>query len=241
MGRIIVDSSVNDWPPTHTIRKSKKARNITLSLTPHKGLEIILPYGVSNEEGLALLNNKRHWVEKHLPKIKTPEIEFPSEIALPAVQQIWPIRYHYLQQAKKVSYRVINDRLIFIGAMKTFEDCLPGLNQWLRKIAKEHLPNHMQRISQEIQLPFNRLSIRSQKTLWGSCNREKDISLNDRLLFLPYELMRYVMIHELCHTVYFGHGKRFWQLVARFDPNYKNNERSLRDATKTIPFFIRRC
>jgi len=235
---------MNDWPPCYKIRRSRRAKHISLSLTASKGLEIVLPMNASKEQGLLFLNDRRQWIEKHLPTLQNNQNEkmvLPNEISLAAIRQIWPVRYHYVQCSKKVIQRAINGRLIFTGPMKKFDDCLPAFNRWLRSVAQRYLPDYLLQVSEEIKLPFNRVSIRSQKTLWGSCNRQKDISLNDRLLFLPYELMRYVMIHELCHTVYFSHGKRFWQLVDRFDQNYKYNERSLRDVSKYIPTYLHHC
>lgn len=226
------------WPPEHTIRRSRRARRVSISLTTKKGLEVVIPFRTSVEEGLAFLNSQRQWVQKHLPaleKNKTDDQYFPHEITLAALNQTWSIRYHHVPFSKKIILRCLNDRLIFTGPIKSFTDCMPIFNQWLRRLAKTFLPDYLTRVSDEIQLPFNRVSIRSQKNLWGSCSSKNDISLNDRLLFLPDSLVRYVLIHELCHTIYFGHGKRFWQLVNRFDPDYHYNERSLRDVSKLIP------
>lgn len=226
------------WPPNHSIRRSRRARRIALSITAKKGVEIVLPHRASIAEGLAFLESKRTWVEKHLSvMIKTVhnETAFPTEVHLTSLNIQFLVRYHHIPHAKKVSFQALNERLVFTGAMENFNVCLPAFNQWLRSLARMHLPAWLSQASTEIQLPYRRVSIRSQKTLWGSCNRQKDISLNDRLLFLPYNLVRYVLIHELCHTVYFGHGKRFWQLVARFDPHYQFHERSLRDVSSHIP------
>jgi predicted metal-dependent hydrolase len=98
-----------------------------------------------------------------------------------------------------------------------------------------YLPKELEKISTAINLPFSQVSIRKQKTLWGSCSNSKNISLNYKLLFLPQPLMRYVLIHELCHTIHMNHSSKFWQLVGRFEPNYQNLDPQLREVWKIIP------
>lgn len=231
-----------EWPPAYQIRRSRRARRVGVSITPAKGLELVLPLRASVKDGLIFLDSKRAWVEKHLLTLlesTANEKTFPTDVCLTALNLELPIRYHHLPHSKKVSLQRINQRLVFTGKIETFDVCLPAFDSWLRRIAKEYLPRCLDEVSQDIQLPYSRVSVRSQKTLWGSCSHEKAISLNDRLLFLPYELVRYILIHELCHTVYFGHGKRFWQLVKRFDPNYLSHERRLRDVSCYIPSYFR--
>ncbi len=82
--------------------------------------------------------------------------------------------------------------------------------------------------SLEKNLPFGRLTIRQQKTRWGSCSSQNNISLNRYLVFLPKELMDYVIIHELVHTKVKNHGKEFWQLLETHYPDYKNAVKALR-------------
>jgi len=93
-------------------------------------------------------------------------------------------------------------------------------------------------VSQEVNLPFKNVSIRGQKTRWGSCSSDQSISLNCKLLFLPSPVVRYVLIHELCHTVHMNHSAAFWALVGCFEPNYRQLDRNLRDARCDVPLWM---
>jgi predicted metal-dependent hydrolase len=67
---------------------------------------------------------------------------------------------------------------------------------------------------------YNRISVRNQRTCWGSCSRKGNLNFNYRILFLPDEVRDYVIVHELCHLGEFNHSKRFWELVAIASPDF---------------------
>ncbi|HOD87044.1 MAG TPA: M48 family metallopeptidase [bacterium] len=75
---------------------------------------------------------------------------------------------------------------------------------------------------------FRRLSIRDQRSRWGSCSRNGGLNFNYRLVFLPPNLADYLIVHELCHLGEFNHSPAFWKLVARTIPDYENRRRLLR-------------
>lgn len=83
----------------------------------------------------------------------------------------------------------------------------------LREVAKRRLPAVLERISQQTGLRYNRLTIRRTLSRWGSCTREGNISLSLFLAALPDELVEFVCIHELCHTVHPNHSAEFHALV----------------------------
>ncbi len=76
---------------------------------------------------------------------------------------------------------------------------------------------------------YNRISIRNQKTRWGSCSRKRNININYRILFLPNKLQDYLIIHELCHLKEFNHSNKFWSLVHNILPDYKELKKSLKN------------
>lgn len=94
--------------------------------------------------------------------------------------------------------------------------------------AKLFLTKRIQELSEECELPFNKLSIRDQKSRWGSCSSKKNISLNRRLYLMPHTISDYIIIHELAHTKQMNHGPEFWKLVDTYYPERKKAMRWLR-------------
>lgn len=78
------------------------------------------------------------------------------------------------------------------------------------------------------QIPFGKVTIRNQKTRWGSCSRKGNLNFNYKLVLLPPRVADYIIVHELCHIKEFNHSKKFWTLVAQTIPEYRALRRQLR-------------
>lgn len=102
-----------------------------------------------------------------------------------------------------------------------------------RAISKRH-ETEIKRMIEEIncrwfQSSLGRIRIRDNIATWGTCSRRNDITISLRLLFMPPDLLEYVMVHELAHTIVRGHGKRFWDLVLKALPDYAQRRKRLRN------------
>jgi predicted metal-dependent hydrolase len=94
--------------------------------------------------------------------------------------------------------------------------------------AKRELPARLLELAATLALTVNKVSVRNQKSLWGSCSRTGHISLNWRLVRMPDAVRDYVMIHELMHLKRMDHSRKFWRLVAAACPDYRELRRQLR-------------
>ena len=91
----------------------------------------------------------------------------------------------------------------------------------LRKQAKEYLPKRLEELAQKHKFKYNSLRIKNVKTIWGSCSGKNNINLNLNLMKLRPELIDYVILHELCHTIEKNHSKKFWDLLEKNLPTAK--------------------
>ena len=96
--------------------------------------------------------------------------------------------------------------------------------------AKNYLPDRIKFLSEKYNLKFNKLALRNQRTRFGSCSFCNNINLNINLMKYDFDVIDYVIVHELCHTKVKNHSKTFWQEVEKYCPDYKN----LRKILKTV-------
>lgn len=210
--------------------KSRRAKYIRIKISTVGELSVVLPRGISEKHAHVFLHKKSPWVSKTIANIPVVENEkFPEYLDLKLLNQKWKIKYiktdiNNDNQLKEIS----EDCLEISGSLEDWDDVKKRLNQWCKIKAKVIFKSMIEALAEEHGFHFNRLTIRSQKTRWGSCSINKNISLNSKLLFMPINVAKYVMVHELCHTIEMNHSSRFWQLVEDCDEGYKNNRRQLK-------------
>ena len=108
------------------------------------------------------------------------------------------------------------------------EDRIAALERWYRRMAREEISARLDRACAALGVSYTRLSIRDQRTRWGSCSRSGAISFNWRLLLAPEPVLDYVIWHEVCHLRVMDHSPRFWSLVARSLPGLPRTRRWLK-------------
>lgn len=230
------------WLPPYTLKRSSRARLVQLKVSLRQGLEVVIPDHYNTAQLPQVFSRHRHWIEKKYYELtqrwqKYDPEPFPSQLQLRAVDSTWTLGY----REGPLPWRLINSsyrHLDLIGQRSETRLLFASLKHWVKEQAKFHLFNHLVLLSAKTGLDFKTATIRDQRSRWGSCSSKKVINLNYKLIFLPPELMRHVLIHELCHTVYLNHSRQFWQLVESFDPDYQQHRQRLREAELFIPQWL---
>jgi len=232
---------------TYHYRRSLRAKHVGLRLSRTAGLLLTVPRGVTLERVDAVVRAKSAWISKHLnrfaalpPVLPVPSlpVPLPLAIALPALGESWTVAYVPSGSAS-VSLRVLAPgELQLRGAVADDELCRRVLRLWLAQRAQDTLLPQLQELATAAGFHYGCGQIRGQRTRWGSCSGRGTISLNWHLLFLTPEQVRYVLLHELCHTVELNHSPRFWQLLQQHQPESESLRQSMRRAWQELPTWL---
>ncbi|GHV33828.1 zinc protease [Synergistales bacterium] len=218
----------------YTLARSRGARNVRLTATAD-GLIVVVPerFCVSRDL-LPILEAKKKWIEKALSRVsERVKIEgetkgLPSALELRALGETWRVETASggaEDEARKIVYVPENSE----------NEAIEALRRWLQEKARRELPALLSKEAKERRFSFLRVSVKGQKHIWGSCSSRGNINLNRKLLFLPKNLSRHVLLHELCHLKEMNHSAAFYSELARVDPDFKENAAELKGAWKYVP------
>ncbi len=171
---------------------------------PDSQVKITIPHRYSDSDLLLFLPEKANWINKHVSSFNED-------------------REKYIV--------LINNEVAFLGDATN-----PGfditkkttLENWYKNHAKEYFGRRIAELAAEFGYSYNKVSSRDAKTRWGSCSLKKNISLNWRLMKAPPNIIDYVILHELAHTVIFNHSKAFWSRLAETYPDYQSSRNWLK-------------
>lgn len=225
----------NNHSHPYQLVNSKRAKYIRLKLSNKGVLSVVVPLGISHKAAHKFVKSKTTWVEKHLQNITVPEKPTAIKlINLKLLDEQWSIEYlnegrSYIEYEEQVACT-----LLIKGDIGNSELIHKIINQWLKNYARDYFPQMLNKLAELHGFHYQGLSIRAQKTRWGSCSSKKNINLNCKLLLMPEAVVNYVMIHELCHTIEMNHSHKFWSLVEDCDPDYKEHRKILKMLEKDI-------
>lgn len=236
------DSEAPDSTSGFSVRESGRARRLSIKVYPRGRVEVVVPKRTRPREVQQFVNEHRDWIrrtraqfaEEHHPE----PFRLPGRIELPGIDRTAVVSYREERGAKSVRYRCSGSDLRLSGATGNDQLCVNALKRWLAGMARQHFGPRLRQLSAATGNRYERMHVRGQKTCWGSHSSTGTISLNYCLLFLEPALVRYLMIHELCHAKHMDHSRRFWARVARFEPDYRRLDRRLSDAWRHIPTWV---
>ncbi len=231
----------NDDTPklTWNLRVSRRVKYARLQIKPFGGLEVVIPPRFPRSQVAGLVAQHASWARQQLGRQAAlrDAIRLPRQLSLAIDNSYRSVVYTSEPGYNLDLFTVPESQRIEIDA-GDFDSRLRELRAWIRNEARRRLPPMLEAVAQRTGLDYRRVSIRSQKTRWGSCSSRGTISLNDQLLFVPADTVDYLMLHELCHTRHLNHSRAFWQLVASHSPDYRAHEKRLDRARGLVPDWL---
>ncbi len=187
------------------------------------------------------LEKNKSWIEGHLKKVEQDQLKYPPKKVVSGEFFLFLGRLLEIDiissPNKRTQVKLVGCKIIVSASAKDLSEPLmlqASLNKFYKKSGVEVLKKVIHEQSLRMNLFPKKLSFRAQKTRWGSCSSEGNISMNWKLIFAPPEVLEYVVIHELAHLKHQDHSQKFWNLVQQFSPDYKEHKNWLRENSKDI-------
>lgn len=204
----------------------KKVKRITLKVDYTLKVKIICPENYSKQEIQSFIAEKKSWIQKqitHFQKLNYKKITLQSNQILVFGS---PYKYVYTPSLTGKTQFHHDAKTIYTDKLLLQKEVLLD---WYKKLATLFLVERVKKLAFEHGFTCHKISVRNQKTRWGSCSSNKNISLNWKLIKTPLWVIDYVILHELAHTIHLNHSPSFWNLVAKVCPYYKQAEQWLKE------------
>ena len=226
----------------YTLRVSPRAKHVRITVTRDAEVVVTVPKRFAARRVPAIVEARRQWVlqaiERATARAEAVRAEhgdgLPTTLELRATGETLAIEYR-ASAASVVTARESAGRLRLSGAVHDEAACEAALRRWLTRRAHAVLGPMVSELAAEHGFSVARVRIGLQRSRWGSCSPRGTVSLNAKLLFLGPELVRYVILHELCHTRAMDHSARFWAIMAEHEPAFERHRRSLRGVERLVP------
>ena len=208
------------------VRRSANIKYLRIRMAPGRGIWVSVPFGVSQRQIEKFLTENRDWILQNRKNMEVYEQDtgVGLKIGAEVKTKLHTLKILKTEQQKPV-YQIQGDIIILsIPETVQFSRIEKIVQQFLVEIylleCRQYLPERVKYYAEKFGFKYARLSFRNNVSNWGSCSFDNNISLNVKLMKLPDEIIDYVILHELCHTVEKNHSAAFWKLVGKVCPNY---------------------
>ena len=198
-----------------------RARRYLLRLDSDGTARLVIPRRGSRREAWQFLDRSEAWILRRFRDWQSRQ----------TAKQPWRDGKAFLFRGEPLILRVeerdAKSELHFAGhviSAPPASDYRHPIQAWLRRLAEKELPVRTRELAKQHGIAVTRVSIRAQKTRWGSCSTRGTISLNWRLVQAPKFVRDYLIVHELMHRRQMNHSARYWKLVAEAFPDYRAAE-----------------
>ncbi len=216
-------------------RSARRKKTVTITLDPDVGVVVAVPMRTRNRDIEAIVRRRAGWILRKLGEdgARRRPINFVSGESVYYLGRRVPISIHSTD-ALVPSVEFVDRSLHlrcpeYLAGEERLTALREALTGWYRSRAEELVSRSVERWQSEVGREPARISIGSQKSLWGSCSQDGTLRFTWRIVMAPQELIDYVSVHELCHLIVANHSGMFWSHVARVMPDHACRRRRLRE------------
>ena len=217
------------------LKKSFKAKNISIKIKPFEGILVTVPMLVSFKLAEDFVKTKIKWINKNLNKVQKQEQSYTFFSA----NNSFKTRSHLVNitstelskntvHIENTNVKVLISKKLSISSEENQLYIRNIILEIWRKEAKEYLPKRVKALAIDHDFNYQKLTIKNTKSRWGSCSFDNNINLSLHLMRISNELIDYVILHELVHTKVKNHSSKFWETLEKHCPNSKILDKELK-------------
>jgi predicted metal-dependent hydrolase len=207
--------------------KYSRRRTLYMRVVAQDSIEIRSPFGINDKKLLDFIVKNGDWIKNQLNRTNIrPRIKLYNDGEI----------FYLLGEGYKlkisrgyrnhVSLNETEDTIsLELRNGTNIKDILIG---WYKETAKCHIKERVNYYESIIGVKSGKITIKNQKTIWGSCSAKGNLNFNLKLIMMPQYVIDYVIVHEICHLIHFNHSKEFWKMVEEIIPDYKERRKYLK-------------
>jgi predicted metal-dependent hydrolase len=203
--------------PNNYILVQKELKHARIKVSEDGNVRVLIPFTFTQEDVDSLIIKKGKWIAKQL--------QFFGEMSKIHLQRnqllLYGNRYTYFYDSTFEQKILIDHDFKTIRAKRDLLD-LETQQKWYKGVAKKYLTKRAEELSLSLNFKYNQLYIRNQRKKWGNCSKDKNISLNWRLIKAPTFVIDYLIVHELVHTEIMNHTHKYWTMLKSYYPDYRD-------------------
>ena len=200
-------------------KRNLRARRLSISIKSSSGVRVTIPSTLSFRSAESFVLSKSKWIIEKIEYFNSKE----TKLIQSGVYKTRKHTLHFIpSNTDKIAVRIKSTDInvhypenIEVSNLQVQDAAIKGIELAFRVEAKEILPERVKQLAEQFGYKYYKIGIKKVSTRWGSCSAKNNINLNIFLMKLPDELIDYIILHELCHTVHKNHGPKFWAELDR--------------------------
>jgi predicted metal-dependent hydrolase len=215
----------------YTVRRSDRARRVRVRVDPRSGaVEVVLPRRTPAREAERAVVQLGAWIARRRAEVAAAQARVAAVRASGTVPYLGTALALRAEPGRTRVHRRGDVLLVPEDAAARGE----AIERWYRRAARAEIAPRLDAAAAAVGREYTSLTIRDQRTRWGSCSARGAMSFNWRLLLAPEAVLEYVVRHEAAHLVAMDHSPRFWSIMGQLMPGYEVPRRWLRDHGSTL-------
>jgi predicted metal-dependent hydrolase len=224
------------------IRVSSRAKRLSVRVFPDARVEVVVPPRVRPREVEQFIAAHREWIEARrataLRNRPEPQPFPPATIEFASTGEQWRLDLTGGAGRARLAASAVGERVLRATGNWSGAILRAALRGWLLRAARQRLAPRVAALAAAAGVAYSKVSIRRQRSRWGSCSARGTISLNCCLLFQRPEVVDYLIVHELMHVKHMNHSARFWQAVERQCADWRALDRELVQGWRHVPRWV---